>query len=126
MSGLVLGLAPTLWWIRSGPGAFAGPLVGRAVSWSLWLQGLEVLEFVWPVGGWGCSSGCPGAGTCPVVGEAVSRVVLAHGCSLASGHWESWNWCQHTVEQSWGLTAGCRAPGHSGTSASTLVCKAWS
>ena len=30
--------------VRLGTGASAGPLVGRAGSWGLWLQGLGILQ----------------------------------------------------------------------------------
>ena len=53
------------WWARLDPGSSAGPLVGIAVSWHLWLQGPGFPELVL-VHWWRYKSpGGPGDGASP-------------------------------------------------------------
>lgn len=39
-------MVPTYQWVKLGPGASASPLVGRTMSWGLWLQGRGVPELI--------------------------------------------------------------------------------
>ena len=57
---VVLGLVPIHWWVKLGPGASAGPLVGRGRSEGLGLQG----------------PGGPGTGVGPLVDGAEAQGVL--------------------------------------------------
>lgn len=86
-----------------GPGASAGPLMGRTSSWGLWLWGLKVLELVlafcgqclgpefvaagpWGFLGW-CLPQVGGAGAHQISGLVPDPWCVRPGLGLVLAHW---------------------------------------
>lgn len=88
---------PTHSQVKLGSGASAGPLVGRARSWGLWLQGQGSQIWCHTTGGWGQfltwlqGLGCPEA--------CVSLMIGA-------GSWSSWLRASRCLRAGVGLLVG--------------------